>query len=225
MKFRKIHSWNLTPQQAIRLQNELKQKIKLKKFTTLPKLIAAADVAFKKGKAIGIVVVLSYPEFKVIEWVHKISKITYPYIPGLLTFREGPVLEKCFRALKNEPEVIIFDGQGLAHPRNMGLATHLGILLDKPSIGCAKTYLFGKYVVPKKTRGAFSYLLDRQGKKIGAVLRTKDKVKPVYVSCGYKIDLNSSIKIILQCTKKYRLPEPLRIADYLTKAVKKFYIQ
>ncbi|MCM8763093.1 MAG: endonuclease V, partial [Candidatus Omnitrophica bacterium] len=135
MKFKSIHSWNLTPQQAIRLQNRLRQKIQLKKLSSLPSLIAGADVAFKKRKAIGAVVVLSYPEFKLVECVRKISPITYPYIPGLLTFREGPVLEKCFRALKNEPEVIIFDGQGLAHPRNMGLATHLGIILNKPSIG------------------------------------------------------------------------------------------
>jgi len=215
MKFKNIHPWNLSPTQAIRLQNRLKRKIRLKNLTAMPKLIAGADASFKKGKSIAAVVVLSLPEFKVVESVYKTSKISYPYIPGLLTFREGPILEKCFRALKSEPGVIIFDGQGIAHPRNMGLATHLGILLDKPTIGCAKTRLFGKYTEPKKSRGAFTYLLDDRSNRIGAVLRTKDNVKPLYVSVGNKIDLAGAIKIILLCTKKYRLPEPLRLAHQL----------
>jgi deoxyribonuclease V len=217
MKFKSLHPWDLSPPQAIKVQNKLKGKIKLKKWSGTLKLVAGADVAFKKGRALAAVVVVSYPEFKVIECVRKSTKISYPYIPGLLTFREGPVLEKCFKVLRNEPDVIIFDGQGIAHPRNMGLATHLGILLNKPSIGCAKTLLFGNYVEPPALRGAFSYLLDKQGKKIGAVLRTRDFTKPVYVSPGHKINLTSSIKIILLCTGKYRLPQPLRLAHHLTK--------
>lgn len=216
MKFKNIHPWDLSSREAIKLQNQLRRKIKLKKFSVTPKLIAGADVSFKKGRAYGAVVVVNCPEFKVIENVRKIAKISYPYIPGLLTFREGPVLEKCFKAIKFEPEVIIFDGQGIAHPRNMGLATHLGILLDKPTIGCAKTRLFGDYVEPGKKRSSFSYLLDNQAKMIGAVLRTRDNIKPVYVSAGHKIDLISSIRIVLRCTKKYRLPEPLRLAHQLT---------
>lgn len=183
----------------------------------MPKMIAGVDVAFKGRKAYGAVVVLSLPEFRVVECVRKVTKISYPYIPGLLTFREGPVLERCFKATKSEPDVIIFDGQGLAHPRNMGIATHLGILLDKPTVGCAKTRLFGSYTQPKEKRGSFSYLLDNTGKKVGAVLRTKDNVRPVYVSIGHKIDLDSSIRIVLLCTKKYRLPEPLRLAHQLTR--------
>lgn len=217
MIFKNIHPWNLSPQQAIETQNKLRKKIKLKRLSIRPELIAGVDVAFKKGKAFGAVVVLRLPEFKVIECIRKIAKISYPYIPGLLTFREGPVLEKCFKATKFEPDVIIFDGQGLAHPRNMGIATHLGILLDKPTIGCAKTRLFGDYAEPANYRGAFSYLLNNAGKKIGAVLRTRDFVKPVYVSAGHKIDLESSLEIVLLCTKKYRLPEPLRLAHQLTR--------
>lgn len=174
-------------------------------------------MAFRKDKAIGAVVVMDYPEFKIIEEVCKVTKISYPYIPGLLTFREGPVLEKCFRQIKLEPKVIIFDGQGIAHPRNMGIATHVGILLDRPTIGCAKTRLFGSAIEPPKMQGSFTYLLDNQGKRIGAVLRTKDKIKPVYVSPGYKMDIDSSIKIILMCTKKFRLPEPIRAAHHLTR--------
>ena len=218
MKFKNIHPWNLRPKEAVGLQNKLKKKIKLKKYSSyMPKLIAAADVAFKKDKAYGVVVVLNYPSFEIVEQVLKTAKISYPYIPGLLTFREGPVLEKCFNVLKIEPEIILFDGQGIAHPRNMGLATHLGILLDKPTIGCAKTRLFGNYTEPEKIPGSFSYLLDNRGRKIGAVLRTRNNVKPVYVSPGHNTDIASSIRIILMCTKGYRLPQPLRLAHQLTK--------
>ena len=180
-------------------------------------MVAGADVTFKRGKAIGVVIVLNYPEFKIIEQVRQVAKIPYPYIPGLLTFREGPVLEKCFKALKSEPDVIIFDGQGIAHPRNMGIATHLGILLDKRTVGCAKTRLWGKYRKPAKSRGSFSYLLDSEGRKLGAVLRTKDFVKPVYISPGQRMDISSSIKIILLCARKYRLPEPIRLAHQLAR--------
>lgn len=215
MKFKNLHSWDLNPRQALGIQSELKRKIKLEKYLDFPKLIAGVDVAFKKGLAIGAVVVLNYTQMEIIEQVRKTAKITYPYIPGLLTFREGPVLEECFRALKNTPQVIIFDGQGLAHPRNMGIATHMGILLNRRTIGCAKTHLFGDYVEPENQQGAFTYLFDRQQKKIGAVLRTRDFVKPIFVSPGYKMDIKSSIKIILMCVKKYRLPEVIRLAHYL----------
>lgn len=216
MELKNIHPWNLRPKQAIKLQEGLRKKIRLKKLDTNVRLIAAADAAFKRGRSIGAVVVFRYPELEVVESVRKTAKISYPYIPGLLTFREGPVLEKCFRALRCEPEVIIFDGQGVAHPRHMGIATHLGLLLDKPTIGCAKTRLFGRYTQPKDKRGAFSNLWDNRKRKIGVVLRTREGVKPVFVSAGYKIDLKSSMSIILHCAKKYRIPEPLRIAHQMT---------
>jgi deoxyribonuclease V len=228
MNFKNINSWNLEPKQAIELQNELRKKITPGLFTKIGKLyfrktridlIAGADVSFKKGKAIGIVAVLSFPELKLIESIKRIAKINYPYIPGLLTFREGPVLEECFKKLKSNPDIIIFDGQGIAHPRNMGIATHMGILLDKPTIGCAKTWLYGDFRVPKESRGSFSYLLEHKKRKIGVVLRTKDDVKAVFVSPGNKIDIKSSIKIILKCTKEYRLPEPLRLAHRLSKDI------
>lgn len=217
MRLRKLHSWNLRPQEARDIQDKLRQKIRLKEWQGQLKLIAAADAAFKKGHAIGAVVVLSYPDLKIIEQVRKVARISYPYIPGLLTFREGPVLERCFRALKSKPDIIIFDGQGLAHPRNMGIATHMGILLDKPTIGCAKARLYGSYAEPAKSRGAFTYLFDRKKKKIGVVLRTKDGIRPVYVSPGHRIDIDSVPEIILMCTKKYRLPEPIRMAHHLTR--------
>lgn len=216
MKLKNLHPWDLSPPEAIKLQNKLRQKIELKKWQSRLRLIAGVDASFKKGKAIGAVVVLDYPGFKIIEQVRQVSRISYPYIPGLLTFREGPVIEKCFKSLKNKPDIIVFDGQGIAHPRNMGIATHMGILLDKPTVGCAKTWLYGNYEEPKSKRGTFSYLFDRKRKKIGAVLRTKDMIKPVFVSPGHKMDIDSSIRLILMCTGRYRLPEPLRLAHQLT---------
>lgn len=215
MKFKYTPSWDLSPRQALRIQNKLKSKINLRKLSSKLKLVAGVDVAFQKTRAIGVLVVLNYPEFKPIETVRKVGRIFFPYIPGLLTFREGPVLEKCFDALKNKPDVIIFDGQGIAHPRNMGLATHLGILLDRPTIGCAKNHLFGDYTEPGWKRGSFSYLLDKQGSRIGVVLRTRDKIKPVYISPGHRIDISSSMEVVLQCTGKYRIPEPIRLAHHL----------
>lgn len=215
MRFKNTHCWNLNPKEAIKLQDRLKRKIQIKKMAVSPRLIAAADVAFRRGTATAAAVVINYPELKVIESMRETAKISYPYIPGLLTFREGPVLEKCFKHLKNKPDIIIFDGQGLAHPRSMGIATHMGIILNKPTIGCAKTRLYGKCTEPGKERGAFSYLFDERGKKIGAVLRTRSNVKPVYVSVGNKIDLDSCIKVILSCAKKYRIPEPIRLAHQL----------
>lgn len=216
MHVKDLHPWDLKPKEAISLQNKLRRRIKVRKWVGLPKLIAAADVAFKEELAIGAVVVLNYPEFKIIEQVRKVRRISYPYIPGLLTFREGPVLKKCFRALKNKPEVIFFDGQGLAHPRNTGIATHMGILLDMPTIGCAKTRLYGKYSEPENQRGAFSYLFDNDGKKVGVVLRTRKNIKPIYVSPGHKIDIESCLRLVLLCTKKFRLPEPIRLAHHFT---------
>ncbi len=211
MKFKKLHPWNLNPQQAISLQNKLRKNLRFRKFQGYANLIAGADVSFKENKAIAAVVVCSYPDFKIMERLRSIDKISYPYIPGLLTFREGPVLEKCFKALKHEPDIIIFDGQGIAHPRNMGIATHMGILLDKPTIGCAKTRLYGEYKEPPRNRGAFSYLFNKE-RRIGAVLRTRTDVKPVFVSPGYKMDIENCIKLILMCTGKYRIPQPLRLA-------------
>lgn len=218
MQFKKIHSWNLNYLEAKEIQHKLKKKIKINRYLKKPpRLIAACDVAFGKRMATGVVVVVDYPSFKLIEQVQKTTKISYPYVPGLLTFREGPVLEKCFRALKHEPEVIIFDGQGIAHPRKMGIATHLGILLNKPTVGCAKTRLYGDYQAPANYRGAFSYLFGTKKEKIGVALRSKKNVRPVFVSPGYKMDIPSSLEIILLSTKKYRLPEPMRLAHQLSK--------
>lgn len=138
-------------------------------------------------------------------------KTTFPYLPGLLTFREGPLILRIWEKIENKPDIIIFDGQGIAHPRRMELATHLGILLNKPSIGCAKTHLYGEYDNPPDIKGKYKYIKENN-EVIGAVLRTKNGVKPVFVSPGNLINLDLSIEIILKCMKNYRLPEPLRLA-------------
>jgi deoxyribonuclease V len=218
VKILKLHSWRLTPSNAIKIQHKLKKRTRLqfpyKKIST----IAGADVSFKDEKALGAVTVFSFPGLEVIETVVKTRPITYPYISGLLTFREGPVLLDCFKVLKHEPDVIIFDGQGIAHFRNMGIATHLGIILSKPTIGCAKTKLMGVIKDVGIKKGSYSYITDKHKRIIGATVRTRDNVKPVFVSPGNKITISKSIEIILRITKKFRLPEPIRLAHHLTQA-------
>lgn len=214
MRFRKLHPWQVSPTRAIQIQNQLQRRIILRKPKTVFRFIAACDVSFVHARAVAVVVVMSLPELKLVETIRKEAKVIFPYIPGLLTFREGPVLERCFKAMKIKPDVILFDGQGIAHPRNMGIATHMGILLNQPTIGCAKTWLWGNYKRPQTFRGAFSYLRDKN-KRIGIVLRTQDGIEPVFVSAGYKIDIATCRKLILLCSSKFRIPEPLRLAHQL----------
>ena len=213
------HSWNVSSQKAIEIQESLQKHIRLKKFSKKVRLIAGCDASFKNGWAFGVVVVMLYPQLDVIETIERKRKINFPYIPGLLTFREGPVLLDCFKRLKHSPDIIIFDGQGIAHFRKMGLAAHLGLILSKPTIGCAKSRLTGQAKEPSKRRGAYTFIMNNAGETIGAVLRTRDNVNPVYVSPGHLITLTDSIKIILKCTKGFRIPEPLRHAHRLTRAI------
>lgn len=215
MKILKLHSWHPTPSNAIKIQHKLKKRIRLQFHSKKISTIAGADASFKDGKAVGALTLFSFPGLEVLETVVKSRPITYPYISGLLTFREGPVLLDCFKALKHEPDIIIFDGQGIAHFRSMGIATHLGIILSKPSIGCAKTRLTGTIKPVGIKKGSYSYITDKHNKIIGATLRTRDSVKPVFVSPGNKITISKSIEIILRTAKKFRLPEPIRLAHHL----------
>jgi deoxyribonuclease V len=144
------------------------------------------------------------------------GKIPFRYIPGLLSFREGPILVKTFQKLKIKPDLMIYDGQGIAHPRGFGLASHLGLWLDLPSIGCAKTPLLGEFISPGPSQGSFE-LIRREGKEVGVVLRTKDKIKPLFISPGHRIDLLTSIQIILTTCQGFRIPEPLRRAHQLSR--------
>lgn len=214
MLIKNLHRWDITPKEAVEIQIKLHRMIRPDGPPRAIHLVAGADASFSKAEGLvhGAVSILSFPDLELIEKRQATLQLSFPYIPGLLTFREGPVLLKCFRMIKNIPDVVLFDGQGVAHPRRMGIATHLGILLDRPSIGCAKTYLYGEFKLPADSKGAYEDIRDKEGDVIGACLRTKRGVKPVFVSVGNRIDLLKAIDIVLRCTKRYRIPEPLRDA-------------
>ncbi|MGH7205816.1 MAG: deoxyribonuclease V [Nitrospiraceae bacterium] len=222
MQVHQFHDWNVTPPEAIKIQEQLRAKVIPHGQVKEPRLIAGADMAFdKQDEAVyAAIVVLRFPSLQIVEKVTHKDRLSFPYIPGLLSFRETPALLHAFQKLKHEPELIFVDGQGLAHPRAAGIACHLGVLLDRPTIGCAKSLLFGTYDKPNPRRGSVSYLHDRAGQVIGAVVRTKDEVQPVFVSIGHRIDLQQAIQFTLACGKGYRIPEPTRQADLLAERAK-----
>lgn len=214
MKIRKLHEWDVSPREAIRIQQELRGRIRIEKFAGKPSLVAGADVHFRDGHAVAAVVIIEYPTFRIVEQLKKQVPLKFPYVPGLLAFREGPALIEALSALTSVPDVFFFDGQGLAHPRRMGLASHIGLFLDRPSLGCAKSLYIGQGGEPAAKRGSRRQLKDR-GETIGVTLRTKDSVRPVYVSAGHRMDLSSAIRLVILFSKGYRIPEPLRIAHQL----------
>ena len=220
MQVHHFHSWDVTPKEAIQIQQQLSAKVVPHGKLGTPGLIAGADVAFVEDTAHACVVVLSFPKLEIVETVVHKEKVTFPYIPGLLSFRETPALAQAFCKLQYEPDLIFIDGQGLAHPRAAGIACHIGVILDRPTIGCAKSLLFGAYKEPKQARGSVSDLCDGEGRVIGAVVRTRDGVQPVFVSIGHKIDLAQAIELTLACGKGYRIPEPTRQADILADRAK-----
>lgn len=205
---------------ARRIQKILRWKAEIIPLKKTPKKIAGVDAAFYQDKVIGVACLYTYPDITFIEETFSVTNVLFPYIPGFLSFREGPVIIKAINSLKNKPDVIIFDGQGIAHPRGLGIATHIGLLLGIPTIGCAKSRLIGKYKELCSQKGNWSFLRYK-GEIVGAVLRTKDNVRPLFVSPGNRIDLRNSINITLTCTKKYRIPEPLRRADFISKKIKR----
>jgi len=236
MQIKKLHSWNLSYSQAIELQKRLASKVQFTPLKKPPKLIAGLDCAFTKNgqKIIAAAVVIKLPDFDLIETTTALRKVTFPYIPGLLSFREAPVCIAAVEKLKNEPDAFVIDGQGIAHPRRLGLAAHLGLFFDKPTIGCAKSRLTGSFEKPTPEKGAYTLLKDKKSLKhntsdesrttsdeiIGAVVRTRTNVEPVFVSVGNKCLLKDAIKITLDCTTKYRLPEPTRLAHQLVSKLK-----
>jgi deoxyribonuclease V len=180
------------------------------------RLVAGADLAFERSRAVCIagVVVWDVASRAVVEQQVARAELTFPYVPGLLSFREAPALIAALRRIRCEPDLFMFDGQGLAHPRRFGLACHLGLILDRPSIGVAKSVLLGTRDEPGRRRGSRAPLMDR-GERLGDALRTRDRVKPVYVSIGHRISLDAAVDATLACCTRYRLPEPTRLADHL----------
>ena len=219
LKVLKLHGWDVTAREAIEIQNQLKTRIILENGPERENIsrIAAADVSYDKSTntVYAAVMVFSFPDLSLLEEKHVSSAATFPYVPGLLVFREGPALIRAFKEIGQKPDVVIFDGQGIAHPRGIGIATHMGILLDKPSIGCAKTVLVGDFEEPKETAGSYTPLV-KNSVQLGVALRTKDRVEPVFVSVGHKIDLTTAIDIVRKCSRGYRLPEPIRQAHILS---------
>ncbi len=207
------HSWKVSPQKAIGIQEELRERLRLHPPKAPFKTVAAADVSYSLAddRLYAGFLLFSYPSLTLMETASAGGRVSFPYIPGLLTFREAPILLKAFSKLKIRPGLVLMDGQGIAHPRSMGIAAHLGILLDIPTIGCAKSRLFGEEAELGPDQGS-CVLLCQEGRTVGMIVRTRTGVKPVYVSPGHKMDLDTSVEIILSLCRGYRIPEPLRKA-------------
>ncbi|HHS98558.1 MAG TPA: deoxyribonuclease V [Chloroflexi bacterium] len=205
------HPWDLSPAEAKRLQQRLRGEVRIEPVSGPIRWIAGVDVSVRGDASRAAVVLLSFPELEPVEAVTADRPVEFPYIPGLLAFREGPVVLDAMAKLRQRPDLVIFDAHGLSHPRRMGLATHLGLLLDLPSIGCAKSRLCGEHEEPPPERGGWVPLFDGE-EIIGAVVRTRTGVHPVYVSVGHRVDLESAVHWVLRCCTRYRLPEPTRWA-------------
>ena len=210
------HRWDLSETEAIHTQQTLSKNVITEDQFTNINYIAGVDVAYSKQDdvLIAAIVILDAHTLNVEESVAVEDTVHFPYIPGLFSFRELPPIIKAFQQVTAPPDLIVCDGQGIAHPRKFGLASHLGILFDIPTIGCGKTRLLGEYTEPDQKRGAVSPLLDN-GEVIGGVLRTQANTKPIYVSIGHRIGLQTACEWIVKLSPKYRLPETTRLADQL----------
>jgi deoxyribonuclease V len=238
MRVKALHDWDVDYAEARRLQAELAARLVLRPLPKDVHLVAGADLAFSgsagsppraasmgrgPGRFFAAVVVLTFPQMEPVEVVTADAEPTVPYIPGLLSFREGPVVIEAVRKLTRRPDVFLFDGQGCAHPRRCGLASHMGLWLGLPAVGCAKSRLIGEHAEPGRSRGESVPLMDGD-EQIGVVLRTRANVKPLYVSPGHLADFATSAQFVLRCCTRYRLPEPTRLAHIEVGSVKKAYI-
>lgn len=208
------HRWDLTPPQAAALQRELARRVRIRPLPPGVRRIVGLDAAFTPEECVAAAVLWDLERREVLEQSVARRPVRFPYIPGLLSFREAPALLAALEKLKGVPDVLLCDGQGRAHPRRFGIACHLGVLTDLPAVGCAKSLLVGEYREPATRRGSRAALMDR-GERIGTVLRTRDGVRPVFVSVGHRADLVTAEDVVLRCALRYRLPEPTRLADLL----------
>lgn len=214
MKALRLHSWNVTPKEAVQIQLRLRERVELADRFSEIRRVAGADVALdlRLGRAIAGVIVYRFPEMEEIERTWSFLPIRFPYVPGLLSFREIPVLLKAFGKLRNTPDLVYVDGQGWAHPRRFGIASHLGVLLDCPTVGCAKSILVGEPGELAAEAGATADLTHK-GEVIGKALRTRDGAVPIYVSTGHRVSLGSAVRLAVAVTDGYRIPKPTRQAD------------
>ncbi len=221
MRARSLHSWEVSPKEAMAIQLELRSRLRLDGAGPFTRL-GGIDVSYDEGAGMMVagIVVMSGDGRQVLETATASVPVRFPYVPGLLSFREIPAVIEAWERLRALPDCVICDGHGVAHPRRFGLACHLGLVLDLPSIGCAKSVLVGTYRAPAGSRGSVKPLLDR-GEQIGAVVRTRDGVEPVFVSQGDRIGLDVAVKTILNACHGYRLPEPTRRAHLLVTEAKR----
>ncbi len=226
-QYNSLHDWQVTPTEAVALQQQLRSQIRIQPLTKPPKTIAGCDISFNKFEetVYAGIVVLDLETLETIEEAGVVSMATFPYVPGLLSFREIPSLLEAWAKLRTEPDVVMFDGHGIAHPRRIGIASHAGLFLNVPTFGCGKSVLVGKYDEPAPERGSWSPM-KHYGEVIGAALRTKNKVNPVFISPGHLIDLETAVALTLQCDGGrrgygYRLPEPTRRAHNLVNALRR----
>jgi deoxyribonuclease V len=216
-----LHRWTVSPTHAVRLQRELVERVRIEPLLQGVRLVAGVDATISTDDRwlLAGVAVWDVRESELVETRLAKRRACFPYVPGLLSFREAPAVLAAVRKLRVTPDVFLFDGQGRAHPRRFGLASHAGVLVDSPSVGCAKSRLYGKHQEPATRRGSRRRLIDpSDGQTIGAVVRTRDRVKCVYVSIGHRVTLADAIRLVLSCHSGYRIPQPLRLAHQLVTA-------
>lgn len=212
------HPWDVSISEARAIQESLRSSVIVRPLKKEPRLIAGADISFGRFSDIFFagVVVLTLPDLRVVEYALHTMRVSFPYVPGYLSFREVPAIAEAYRKLKHKPDVIVMDGHGIAHPRGLGVASHLGLVLDIPSIGCAKRVLYGEGEEPGEAAGSTAFLHEsKAGFVIGARLRTKRRAKPVIVSAGHKVNLEDALSLMQRTVRGYRIPEPTRLAHDL----------
>ena len=221
-----LHSWDVSPREAIVIQQKLREKIQLTSLTKPTHYIAGADISFNRGASVFYVgfVVFKYPSLRLCGHSLVVSESSFPYVPGLLSFREIPALLTAWKQMPLKPDVVMMDGHGIAHPRRLGIASHFSLWVDKPTIGCAKKLLVGSHGMLAQTARAEAIICDRD-EIIGAALRTRDRIKPVYISPGNLLTLEDALGITQQCVAKHRLPEPTRQAHLLVNQLRKGEIE
>jgi len=216
--------WDLTPREAMRLQESLRARVELQDRFGEIRYVAGADMAFDPATEVAFagVIVYRFPCLEEVERRMARRKLRFPYVPGLLSFRECPILLAAFARLETEPDLILIDGHGRAHPRRFGIACHIGILFDKPTIGCAKSRLVGEHQDPAEKAGSTTPLM-LEGERLGVVLRTRDAVRPIYVSTGHRVSLDSAVDLVKQCGDGFRIPKPTREADHYVRDLRRAY--
>jgi deoxyribonuclease V len=217
-----LHRWDVTPKEAVEIQRRLRVQLDVQGEPEHINMVAGIDVSYNKGSdwLYAAIVVLRLADLHLLDTASATAQVPFPYIPGLLSFRECPAVLQAWERLSVMPDCLMCDGQGIAHPRRFGIASHLGLWLDMPSLGCAKSLLVGTYREPGARRGSVEPLVHRQ-EQVGMILRTRDGVAPVFVSPGHRISLKKATEVVLACCTKYRIPEPTRQAHLLVNKLRR----